>query len=251
MFISLGLGTILNNRPVVNLYVGVNCVPSTLLKIGSSALVEKAIWGVRLMEKFGIINTQLPPVLSKRPPPVWSCIVFLYLKEILGLESVFRKANWSEKLRKTWTAYKQIDTPFDLIIAGRKGDSFDDVLKAVGDSKNIILMTDVSSYTLGLLYDKSEYCIYPSEYEGFGIPILEAFSYGKTVATSNVSSMPEVGGDAAEYFDPQSVTSIKDSIVRLNNKEFRQVKEHSIKNQLKKFESARLIKQYEDMYNSL
>lgn len=50
--------------------------------------------------------------------------------------------------------------------------------------------------------------VYPSKYEGFGLPILEAFASGTLVATSNTSSMPEVGGDAAFYFDPNQSESI-------------------------------------------
>jgi glycosyltransferase involved in cell wall biosynthesis len=50
--------------------------------------------------------------------------------------------------------------------------------------------------------------IYPSKYEGFGLPILEAFASGTLVATSNISSMPEVGGEAAFYFDPTRPESI-------------------------------------------
>ena len=50
--------------------------------------------------------------------------------------------------------------------------------------------------------------VYPSKYEGFGLPILEALASGTLVATSNISSMPEVGGEAAFYFDPNQPESI-------------------------------------------
>ena len=112
-------------------------------------------------------------------------------------------------------------------------------------------MTDVSSETLALLYNSCEYCIYPSEYEGFGIPILEAFSYGKPVATSNISSMPEVGGDAADYFNPHELKSIENSIIKMNNPDYRTSLEANINRQLEKFESSRLIATYEDMYKRL
>lgn len=50
--------------------------------------------------------------------------------------------------------------------------------------------------------------LYPSEYEGFGLPILEAMASGTLVATSNVSSMPEIGGETAFYFDPLNIDSM-------------------------------------------
>ncbi len=62
---------------------------------------------------------------------------------------------------------------------------------------------------LELLYDSAEALLYCSLYEGFGIPILDAFAAGLPVITSGVSSMPEVGGDAALYADPLNTTDIK------------------------------------------
>jgi glycosyltransferase involved in cell wall biosynthesis/GT2 family glycosyltransferase len=59
--------------------------------------------------------------------------------------------------------------------------------------------------------------IFASLYEGFGIPILEGFSCGTPVITSNVSSMPEVGGNAALYVDPYDIDSISNSIVKIAN----------------------------------
>ena len=57
--------------------------------------------------------------------------------------------------------------------------------------------------------------VYPSEYEGFGLPILEAMASGTLVATANTSSMPEVGGPDALYFDPLDVDSISDCLRRI------------------------------------
>ena len=50
--------------------------------------------------------------------------------------------------------------------------------------------------------------VLPSLYEGFGLPVLEAMQYGCPVITSNVSSLPEAGGDACLYIDPQNVADI-------------------------------------------
>ena len=55
---------------------------------------------------------------------------------------------------------------------------------------------------------KADLLVLPSFYEGFGMQILEAFAAGVPVATSNVSSMPEVAGEAAVYFDPKNANDI-------------------------------------------
>jgi glycosyltransferase involved in cell wall biosynthesis len=64
-------------------------------------------------------------------------------------------------------------------------------------------------------YRQAAAFIYPSLYEGFGLPILEAMASGTVVATSNASSMPEVGGDVALYFDPYDPESIADCLCQV------------------------------------
>lgn len=65
---------------------------------------------------------------------------------------------------------------------------------------------------LELLYASASVLLYSSLYEGFGLPILDAFSVGCPVITSNVSSMPEIGGDASLYVDPLRVEDIKNKL---------------------------------------
>jgi len=65
------------------------------------------------------------------------------------------------------------------------------------------------------LYKQSDIVLFASLYEGFGLPILEANAIGRPVITSNVASMPEVGGDAALYVDPHNYLDIRSSIQRL------------------------------------
>jgi glycosyltransferase involved in cell wall biosynthesis len=64
-------------------------------------------------------------------------------------------------------------------------------------------------------YKHASLFVYPSLYEGFGLPSLEAMSYGCPVACSNSSCFPEILDDAAHFFDPYSVESIKNSIISL------------------------------------
>ena len=68
---------------------------------------------------------------------------------------------------------------------------------------------------LPALYAGSEFFIYPSLYEGFGLPILEAMACGAPVAASGAASLTEVGGDAAIYFDPYSEPEISAAITAL------------------------------------
>lgn len=72
---------------------------------------------------------------------------------------------------------------------------------------------------LAICYKNASLFIYPSLYEGFGIPPLEAMSFGCPVVCSNTSSIPEIVGDAAIYFNPYSVDSICESIEKILNNE--------------------------------
>ena len=73
----------------------------------------------------------------------------------------------------------------------------------------------VAEADLPKLYAAAAVFVYPSLYEGFGIPVLEAFSSGCPVIASNVTSIPEVGGDAVLYFDPLDRRDIISVLMRL------------------------------------
>lgn len=81
----------------------------------------------------------------------------------------------------------------------------------------------LSTGELELLYNCAKVLVYTSLYEGFGIPILDAFSCGLPVITSTVSSMPEVGGNAALYADPLNVEDIKNKVkIAMDDKDMRE-----------------------------
>jgi glycosyltransferase involved in cell wall biosynthesis len=81
-----------------------------------------------------------------------------------------------------------------------------DALRSLGERAK--LLGYVSDGALAELYRRCAVFCYPSLGEGFGLPVLEAMAAGATVLTSDVSSLPEVGGDAVEYADPHSIPSI-------------------------------------------
>ena len=104
-----------------------------------------------------------------------------------------------------------------LVIAGGRGWMCDDVFAAVErlNVRDRVLFPDfVSDDDLPALYAGATLFIYPSLYEGFGLPIAEAMACGAPVVTSDASSLPEVAGDAAVYFDPRDTDAIVDAMRR-------------------------------------
>jgi len=80
---------------------------------------------------------------------------------------------------------------------------------------SIVYLGPVSEDTLACLYQNALLFIWPSTWEGFGLPIIEAMASGTAVITSRASSLPEIGGDAAYYVDPYSEKEIVEGIQRL------------------------------------
>lgn len=107
---------------------------------------------------------------------------------------------------------------YRLVIVGKKGWLFDDIFKEVNDQrleKRVIFVGYVQQEDLPVFYTLASVFAFPSLYEGFGIPILEAMSCGCPVLTSNVSSMPEVAGNAGLLVNPTSVEEIAAGILKL------------------------------------
>lgn len=102
-----------------------------------------------------------------------------------------------------------------LVLAGEKAWLWEETLHAIETHpfrEDIIVMGKVSFVDLAMLYAHAKMFIFPSLYEGFGIPILEAMAAGIPVICSHNSSLPEVGGDAALYFDALNVSELASRI---------------------------------------
>ena len=112
------------------------------------------------------------------------------------------------------SAFKQIDLrehDVHLVIVGGQGWKNKAFYRKLSTSeiKNRVVMTGyVSRLQLKVIYERAECLLFPSLYEGFGFPILEAMSCGTPVITSRTASMPEVAGDAAILVDPNDAASI-------------------------------------------
>ena len=94
----------------------------------------------------------------------------------------------------------------DLVFTGAL-DKFQEVLKTavkgLGLSERVHFLGFVSREQLAAVLKGCQFLVFPSLYEGFGIPLLEAMAFGKPVICSNTTSLPEVGAEAALYFDPR------------------------------------------------
>ena len=107
---------------------------------------------------------------------------------------------------------------FPLVLAGGKGWLMDDLKKGVeslGLQQDIILPGYVDDKTLQWLYQNCFAFVYPSYFEGFGLPVIEAMSLGAAVIVSNVTSLPEIVGEAGMLIDPESQEAICQAMQRL------------------------------------
>jgi glycosyltransferase involved in cell wall biosynthesis len=115
-------------------------------------------------------------------------------------------------------AFASLDDACQLVHVGPNGWLFDEALNRVDRLKlqdKVRFLGYIPQDDLIALYNAASVFVYPSLYEGFGIPILEAMACGCPVITSSRSAMPEVAGDAALLIDPFSVQEMADAIRRL------------------------------------
>lgn len=141
-------------------------------------------------------------------------------KYLLCLSTVEPRKN----MLRTIQAYEQYvlknHLPYKLVIVGGKGWNNGDIYDYVKEHRleEYVLFTGyVSNQDVKNIYANASLFIYASLYEGFGIPVLEAMQSGVPVITSNVSSMPEVAGDACILVNPYEVDEIRDAIIRVLN----------------------------------
>lgn len=122
-------------------------------------------------------------------------------------------------LLEAYRIYREMNVRDDLlVIAGGKGwksGAFFNKLKKHAFRQDIIMAGYVDRGTLGGLYRNALALVYPSLYEGFGLPVAEAMSCGTPCLLSDSSSLPEVGGEAALYFNPLKPEDIASNMNRI------------------------------------
>ncbi|MBA3758506.1 glycosyltransferase family 4 protein [Candidatus Saccharibacteria bacterium] len=175
----------------------------------------------RIIENFGLPEnklhiTPIPPVINP-PSPTGSIDRFnIPDKFILFIGTIEPRKNIGALL----SAYEQLSdklkSNYALVLAGGKGWNDQEILEKIEELQssglNIIMTGYVSDDERALLFEKTTLYIQPSIYEGFGMPILEAMSYGKPVICSDIEVFHEVAGDSVVYFDKDDTLSLTNAV---------------------------------------
>ncbi|MBQ8133032.1 MAG: glycosyltransferase family 4 protein [Clostridia bacterium] len=155
-------------------------------------------------------SVETPEVTELKKPEKY----FLYVSEIE------RAKNLASLIRAYALLPENIKEEYKLYVVGKKGNDYDNVM-ALCKKNNIVSRVKffgfVSDKELSDLY-ASAYCfVFPSVFEGFGLPVLEAMAKGTPVLCSDSSSIPEVGGDAVLTFSPYKENEIVEQLLKLIN----------------------------------
>lgn len=145
------------------------------------------------------------------------------LKERFGISGRYLlyvgDSEWRKNLRRCLEALIGVDNELKLVLVGRRAATDAKLhgwIEELGLKKRVITTGFVEDIDLPPLYGAAEAFLFPSLYEGFGLPIAEAMACGCPVITAKVSSMPEVVGDAGILVNPQSVDDIRAAIIRVS-----------------------------------
>jgi len=136
---------------------------------------------------------------------------------LLHLGTIEPRKNLS-RLVDALTIVRRTHPDMKLLLAGARGWLYHDFfhkIEAEGLSDVVLSPGWVEDEELPAMIAAARLAVQPSLYEGFGLPLLEHMACGQVVASSNRSSLPEVGGDAAAYFDPENVEEMAAVILRL------------------------------------
>lgn len=143
----------------------------------------------------------------------------LYVGTLEPRKNIQRLINVFKRLTEHWPQGH-------LVIAGAKGWSYAPIFDAVKQHQlqsRVFFLGFISDFEKYCLMAKSDVFVYPSLYEGFGLPVLEAMSMGTATITSNRSSMPEVAGQAAVLIDPEDEFQLHNGLTALlSDRKFRE-----------------------------
>ena len=168
-------------------------------------------------------------------------------------------ATWPHKnheaLLRAFAVFVRSNPGYSLVLSGIKKQKANDIHTLAEDlhiSSNVVMLGYVERERLPELHQRSVVVVFPSLFEGFGIPLLEAMACGAPVLCSKTTSLPEVGGDAAIYFDPTDPRAIADAMARIaEDKELRSTLTKKGLAQAEKFSARKTAEQTLEIYRKI
>ncbi|HSD07319.1 glycosyltransferase family 1 protein [Flavobacterium sp.] len=154
----------------------------------------------------------------------------------------------------TTVAESLIDNDLKLVCAGGGDFTFseNELFRTLKIENRVIFKRIFDDNVLANYYSNALFFCFPSLYEGFGIPVLESFACGCPALLSNGGALPEVGGNAAMYFDPTNVQSLRNAVDELiNNQSLRQSLEEKGSSRLNKFSWDKTYKDHLEVYKTV
>jgi glycosyltransferase involved in cell wall biosynthesis len=176
---------------------------------------------------------------------------------VLAVGTMEPRKNHLGLIKAFYQAQRRKNGPAMLAIAGGPGWLYDETRNLVAElhlERKIRFLGRVSDLELITLYSMADVFAFPSFFEGFGIPPLEAMACGAPVITSNTSSLPEVVGDAALQVDPHDIEALSNAILRLLDdealrEELRQKGYEQIKHYTWAASARKMLTIYQKLYN--
>jgi len=142
---------------------------------------------------------------------------------ILTVGTLQPRKNYIKLIQAFCLTRQAMNEDLQLLIAGGPGWLFEKIIAEAGKHESVHILGFVDDEDLPTLYRGASLFAFPSLYEGFGLPVLEAMACGVPVVCSNTSSLPEVAGDAALLVDPLDVEGLGAAMVRaLDDEDLRQ-----------------------------
>jgi glycosyltransferase involved in cell wall biosynthesis len=159
-----------------------------------------------------------------------------------------------EGLIEIFAKIKEKHKDLQLVLVGKRDYFYDRLIKQAQNNRykeDILFPGFVPDFDLVSLYKEAEAYVFPSFFEGFGLPALEAMQHGSPVISSQATCLPEVLGEAAIYFNPEDKTNFVLALDQvLNNKELRQKLIMAGRNQVKLYSWQRCARETIAVYNS-
>jgi glycosyltransferase involved in cell wall biosynthesis len=178
----------------------------------------------------------------------------LFLGTIEPLKNITRLLQAFADFKKSFTTTEK-NFNYKLMMAGKRGwlaNEYKQLVKDLGIEKEVIFTGYIVGDNLSPLFAQADFFVMPSLYEGFGTTVLEALVTGVPVISSNVSSIPEIAGDAAKLVNPLDTKEITEAMLEFSqNEELKDSLREKGKKQAEKFNWEKTARETLELYGSL